>query len=396
VATSTFRSRFLAVLTFVLAVCLATPLPALAFDPHEWARESDPNNAKTQFCVTNGGSDSWNDNAKLRAADAEAKWESAPGLNVIMDTTPEDCFPDSARIEMKWITCWPFAGQAIGYTQWDPTIQSGGGFEGTWWIAFVKYVSCDSGAALYPFNFTATGPASGSTQLDFQSLIEHEMGHAMGLHHPEAAEIVNFRPGAATYPHKSFDGIFNTVMYEQLPTGRTIRNLRQDDLSGAAWVNDRSILARPNTAEFWGNYQGSVLEDPGGYLVLTKNSGLPAGSDYSYMFMTTRITTDSRPSRETPTFTVKWRETNGQSTGPNDRLRLRIRWSQVFRDGTTSAESFTWGDTCFDTHADATWETCRTTFQIGDNNVQDMRIFIYNSTTGRVQLDSIDLVDGSA
>jgi hypothetical protein len=257
-------------LTSVLAVCLATSLPALAFDPHEWARESDPNNAKTQFCVTNGGSQSWNDNAKLRAADAEAKWESAPGSNVIMDTTPEDCFPDSARIEMKWITCWPFAGQALGYTQWDPTIQSGGGFEGTWWIAFVKYVSCDSGAALYPFNFTATGPASGSTQLDFQSLIEHEMGHAMGLHHPEAAEIVNFRPGAATYPHKSFDGNFYTVMFEELPEGRTIRNLRQDDLSGAAWVNDRSILARPNTAEYCGTYQGNVLEDPGGYLVLTK------------------------------------------------------------------------------------------------------------------------------
>jgi hypothetical protein len=294
---------------------------------------------------------------------------------------------------MKWITCWPFAGQALGYTQWDPTISGGGGWEGTYFIAFVKYQSCDSGATLYPYNFASTDAGTG--QLDFQWLLEHEMGHGFGLHHPEGAAIIDDRPGSAQYPLKSWDGNAWTIMRETMDYGRTVRVLRQDDASGGSWADRFEILARPDTRDYWAPpYQGTLL-DGGTYIILTKNSNLPASEDYSYTYMTTRVSTDGRSSRQTPTFIVRWRESSGQSSGSNDRLRLRLAWEPVYQDGSVGAWQYTFGPNCYDTHSDGTWETCQVTFSIGNYEVQDIRAYIYNSTNTRVQLDSISLKDGT-
>lgn len=49
---------------------------------------------------------------------------------------------------------------------------------------------------------------------------------------------------------------------------------------------------------------------------------------------------------------------------------------------------------CYETHQDATWEQCRTTFNIGDFEVQDIWVYIHNSTDGRILLNSIALKDG--
>jgi len=101
-----------------------------------------------------------------------------------------------------------------------------------------------------------------------------------------------------------------------------------------------------------------------------------------------RFSTDGRTDRQTPTLAITWRETNGQSPGSNDRVRLRIRWNSVIsyanggvdRGGGTTP-SYTWGDKCYDTHQDGTWEQCRTTFNIGDFEVHDIRVFIATRPT---------------
>lgn len=399
---SSFSLNVAYLVSFLLVGPLATG--ALAFDPYPWAQDSDSGVSATQFCLTDDGDALWNDEARETALESGQRWmNGVPGLTVTMDNTPSgDCLLQAARIEMWWSDCWPFetANQIFAFTKPHfyalPLTVS----DGTEFIEFIKYTNCDK-TDLINWHYT-NDSAPGGLQYDFDSLVLHELGHAMGLHHPEGATILNIHePDTALYPWYSYDTYAPIMEQGGIDIGTTEgRILRQDDVSGGFWIKTRQILARPNKTDFWGSFQGNVL-DGGSYLILTKNSGLPAGEDYSYMFMTTRFSTDGRTDRQTPTLAITWRETNGQSSGPNDRVRLRIRWNSVlsYADGGVNrgggtTPSYIWGDMCYDTHQDGTWEQCQTTFNIGDFKVQDIRVFIYNSTDGRIQLNKINLNDG--
>jgi hypothetical protein len=165
-----------------------------------------------------------------------------------------------------------------------------------------------------------------------------------------------------------------------------------------ALVASPALSFDPHTwaTDYWGEFQGNVIGE-GAYLELTKDANLPPGDDYSYMYMTTRFSTDGRPPRQTPKLSIRWRETNGQSSGSNDRVRLRIAWRPVFSNasgGGVGNWAFDWGAMCYDEHAGDQWENCQTTFTVGDYEVQDIRAHIYNSTNGRIQIEDIDFQDG--
>lgn len=391
---------------YLAAFLLVGPLAsgALAFDPYPWAQDSDSGVSATQFCLTDDGDASWNDEARETALESGQRWmNGVPGLAITMDNTPSgDCLLQAARIEMWWSDCWPFetAFQVFAFTKPHffalPSLVT----DGTEFIEFIKYTNCDK-TDLINWNYTNDTPI-GALQYDFDSVVLHELGHAMGLHHPEGATLTNAdQPDTNLYPWASYDGYPPIMQKNGIRQGKDEgRILRQDDVSAGFWIKTRQILARPNKTDFWGSFQGNVLNG-GSYLILTKNSGLPQGEDYSYMFMTTRFSTDGRMDRQTPTLAITWRETNGQSSGPNDRVRLRIRWNSVLaygqggvNQGGGTTPSYIWGDMCYDTHQDGTWEQCQTTFNIGDFEVQDIRVFIYNSTDGRIQLNKINLNDG--
>jgi len=369
---------------------------ALAFDPHTWARDYDPNISDSSYCITEAGDYNWNNEAVERVVDARQKWETIPGFNMNVDTTPADCPWGDSRVEMAWINCWALDDNVLGITVWS---FAGLDWTGTQRILFFKKAGCGGNDRAFAFNPPSEQSLKDHVpqQYDFMSLAEHEMGHAYGMHHPEAAQIVNVYPGGAVYPWASFDAGQDPVMQQQLPVGEYERILQQDDFSGGAWADSRRILARPNQVDFWGTYQGNVQSESG-YLILTKDPGVP-DDDYSYMYMTTRFSTDGRAPRQTPTLTVKWRKTSGQSQGNGDRLRLRIAWRPVYsyaQGGGFGSFAYTYADPCYDTHSGDNWETCTWTFDAGDQTVQDIRAYIYNSTVGRVQLQDIDFQDGTA
>lgn len=64
----------------------------------------------------------------------------------------------------------------------------------------------------------STGTPS-STQYDLQSVITHEVGHALGLGHPDDTERT-------------------AVMYKSFSPGETRRTLSSDDIAGIAAIYD--------------------------------------------------------------------------------------------------------------------------------------------------------------
>ena len=139
-----------------------------------------------------------------------------------------------------------------------------------------------------------------------------------------------------------------------------------------------------SNSDLWGAINGS-LTDCGSYACLSKDT-----SAASYMYITTRFTTNLETSRTTPTLTVIWRESGSGSGG---QIRLRARYNKVNQDGTNGTLTYIWGDYCTDTHADGTWETCSYTFDLGLFTVQDIRFYIYDYS-GTINVDDVRAADG--
>lgn len=116
--------------------------------------------------------------------------------------------------------------------------------------------------------------------------------------------------------------------------------------------------------------------------------------------MSTRFTTDRRAVRQTPTFTIVWRKASGESNGSTDYVHLFVDWrtvaSRVDGGGVGNWNIGSANNSCLDTHADGTWETCTRQFNLGDTRVQDVRVYVLNSTVGKIHLNQISLKDGDA
>jgi len=117
---------------------------------------------------------------------------------------------------MNCVTKITYAGY-IGYCFYVKTSYLGGG---TYIDEFDITISNDSNITWY----TSTGTCP-SSDVDWQSNILHEFGHALGLGH--------------TNPTKYFD--FNgiqqrIVMYQGLSYGEMVRNLSYDDMSGIFYL----------------------------------------------------------------------------------------------------------------------------------------------------------------
>ena len=89
--------------------------------------------------------------------------------------------------------------------------------------------------------------------------------------------------------------------------------------------------------------------------------------------------------------TITWREDGNDAFG---QIRPRIRYTQVFANGNPGTEVYAYGTICTDLHTDATWETCTSNFNLGNFQVQDIRLYIYNNTDGTIHVDHVKAVDG--
>jgi hypothetical protein len=210
---------------------------AQAFDPQWWATEST-GNQDTHFCISNDFWD-WNDNAKDQIRDAKERWETHTGLNIVLDSTVNDCHDDGVRIEIIFVTCLgDFSGDFLGRT-WP---LAGGG---TAQIQIPKWFDCGQND-LVPWFWNDAQTIQGH-QWDFESVMIHGIGHAIGIKHPEDSRTVGQIPW---YPFKSWDGNLPKMRSQSENDGQIRRVLQQDDLSAGFWTKAYQWLAKPNELTF--------------------------------------------------------------------------------------------------------------------------------------------------
>ena len=339
---------------------------ASAFDPYPWAKDD------INTCFTNHSW--WTATRASEANAAVTAWETqVPGLNINHNPNIGQC-STSTEVEMNWVE---HLDGSFGLTTY--------GTSGPIHIEYAQRRS--AGGALIPYSYDDT-PAS--TEFDFRSLVGHELGHALGLRHPEFD---------TQYPYYSFDGKIPVMKAESEKEGVLgRRTFRQDDLHGGWWSGtyDRSggrqYFPDPgaDVIRFW----EPVLDTPsiideGSYIRFTKSAGTYASSIWKRVM----FTTDNRQERETPTIEIKWREISGSNGG---HVQLRFYFDPSAPNGASdiySPVSYV-SDWCYDTNADQTWETCTVTMPWAQSwEVQGMYVEIINATDAGLHVDDVTVVD---
>ena len=349
-----------------MAAWLVVGGSATAFDPHPWAKDD------INTCIANNSS--WTATKIAEVNAAVNAWENqVDGLNINHNPNLGQC-STSGDIEINWVE---HLDGDLASTRY--------GTSGPIWIVFARRYS--SGGPWIKWSYDGT-PAY--DEYDFRSTATHELGHALGLRHPEFHN---------EYPAYSFDGhipVMKKGSAEEGTTGR--RTLKQDDLHGGWWSGtyDRSggrqyfTYPASDTKKHWESVLGDpVIQDCGTYICLPK----PPDTYLTSMMKRTQFTTDNRRERQTPTVSFDWREANGSYGGHVD---VRLYMDPSAPKGTSDIFSpvSAIGGGCRDTHADNTWERCTVTFvEYSSWEVQGVWVEILNTTDGGIHIDNVHVVD---
>jgi hypothetical protein len=292
---------------------------------------------------------------------AVADWENQV-VNLVIDHLPTGTCPNSAWVELDWINN---LDGALAKTSWS--------FSGPDWIRFAVN---DGDGVPWDWSWDDTPSAS---EYDFESTAVHELGHALGLKHPE---------NDGTYPYKSWDGLTPVMKEASAVKGTTSRRtLKEDDLAGGYWSKSRQWVPKPEMTNlgYWTAVNGTIDEcDPGVACLRQGSGGTPR------MYLTIRFTVDQRVERSTPTITVRWEE----GAGADGHIDIQFQARSVAADGTTGAWQTSISGNCYDSSSG--WVDCVATLGLGFTRTQvmDLRVEVHNHTGGTVRVERVEAVDG--
>lgn len=315
---------------------------AQAFDTH-----NSPDD-KINTCFT----DHWRwetANRRSEMTAAVTSWEDqVPQLEIDHDSYGSPC--GSAKVELDWVNS---LDGGLGVASWS--------LSGPDYIRFAGDIN-------WSWNDNPV-----SNEYDFRSTAIHELGHALGLKHPEYD---------AAFPPKSWDGFQPTMKAEGAQPGTIARRtLKQDDIAGGHWAEGRQWVPRPsmNSTESWESVGASIWSCLSGVVCL--------GADGASIFTTIRFTVDSRGSRSTPEIRVNWEPVDG-----NGLIRVRLMGRGVNANGTVGSWQTDYGLNCFNNSS--SWVNCTDDFAVNAHDVMDLRVAIYNHSGSTIRINTVKATDG--
>lgn len=278
-ASTEFASKAAVVLTLSLLLLGTRVAPAQAFDVFPWAKDG------IYTCFTEHAM--WTTTRMNEATAAIEAWEQNVSQVDIHHNLDQNTCSISSQIELNWADSLVGSDgrPALGityYTIYGP-------------IAIV-FAKCWDPLCSDPIKWSYDGTPT-SSQYDFRSVALHEVGHALGLSHPEHN---------GDYPSKVHGSTAKPIMEATALVGSTARRtFTRDDLAGGHWIERKEFSPNPelnNTAN-WGATGGATLSTCATGVMCIVGGSLSGGAQ-----TTVRFTTDNgRPDRAYLQAAVRWR-----------------------------------------------------------------------------------------